>query len=255
LGFWTAWQFLTIFPAPRNRGTGAGGIGPSIAFFPVVGLILGGMLLGLDQLFDLFLPSLLTNALLLVALVILTGALHLDGFMDTCDGFAVRTSPEERLRIMSDSRVGGFGVAGACCLILLKCVSLITLPEDLRASALLVMPMLSRSGAAYALLVFPSAKKTGLGQMYREQAGWVMLTIAMVFTLAVAIAFLSYSGAALVGGIWLVVFLVGKGLSSRLGGLTGDTYGAIIEFSEVCILIGVIIIGKAGGTSWLDLSS
>lgn len=255
MGFWTAWRFLTIFPAPGVRGTGTERVGSSLLFFPLVGLILGGALLGLDRLFDLFLPPLLTGAFVLVALVIFTGALHLDGFMDTCDGFAVRKSPEERLRIMSDSRVGGFGVAGACCLILLKFVALISLPDELRAAALLTMPALSRWTAACAILAFPSAKKTGLGHMYRERASsWVMLS-GTAIALAIAAGFWSYIGVALVGGIGIVALLVGMALSRRLGGLTGDTYGAIIEISEVCLLIGVVIIGKAGGSSWLDLSS
>lgn len=254
LGFWTAWQFLTILPAPGNKGTGERGIGTSIAYFPVIGLIIGGVLLGLDQLFDLFLPRFLIDALLIVALVILTGALHLDGFMDTCDGFAVKTTAEDRLRVMSDSRVGGFGVAGACCLILLKFASLVSLPEELRAVALLLMPTISRWGAAYCILSFPSARKQGLGQMYKERAGWLVLAIATLLTLAIVSIFLTYIGPVLVVAIWLIIYLVAKGLSYLLAGLTGDTYGFMIEVSEVCILIAIIVIDKAGGTSWLDLS-
>ncbi len=255
MGFWTAWRFLTILPAPGTRGTGTEGIGSSLPFFPVVGLILGGALLGLDRLFDLFLPPFLTSALILVAMVILSGALHLDGFMDTCDGFAVRKSPEERLRIMSDSRVGGFGVAGACCLILLKFAALFSLPDELRAAALLTAPSLSRWTASCAILAFPSAKKTGLGQMYKEKASPWTAVIGTIIALAIAAGLWSYLGVAIVGGIGIIALLIGMALSNRLGGLTGDTYGAIIEISETCLLIGAVIIGKAGGTSWLDLSS
>jgi len=253
MGFWTAWQFLTIFPAPGNRGVGESGVGSSAGYFPLVGLILGAILLGLDQLLGLFLPALLVSALLTVALIILTGALHLDGLMDTCDGFAVKSSAAERLKVMADSRVGGFGVAGACCFILLQYVSLITLPADLRAAALLLMPTLSRWGAAYAIAAFPSAKKEGLGQMFKNKTGWPMLAIATVIALVIATIFLSYTGVALVAGIWIIASLIAKVLSSHLGGLTGDTYGAIIELSEVATLILIIIIGKLGGTSWLGL--
>lgn len=255
LGFWTAWRFLTIFPAPGTCGTGTERIGASLVFFPLVGLILGGALLGLDRLFDLFLPPFLASGLILVALVIFTGALHLDGFMDTCDGFAVRKSPEERLRIMSDSRVGGFGVAGACCLILLKFAALVSLPEELRAAALLTTPALSRWTASWAIIVFPSAKKTGIGQLYKEKSRPWAAPGGTVLALAIAAGFWGSFGAALVGGIGVIALLTGLALSKRLGGLTGDTYGAIIEISEVCALIGAVIIGKAGGTSWIDLSS
>ncbi|MFA4835993.1 MAG: adenosylcobinamide-GDP ribazoletransferase [Dehalococcoidia bacterium] len=251
MGFWTAWQFLTIFPAPKNVGVDQKGIGASVAFFPLVGFVLGAALLGLDQLFDLFLPPLLIGALLTVALIIFTGALHLDGLMDTFDGFAVRRSAEERLKIMSDSHVGGFGAAAGCCLILLKYASIISLPTDLRASALILMPTLSRWSAAYAISAFPSAKKHGLGQTYKQEMRWSTLIIATLITLAIASIFLSYPGIALMAAIGTVTFLIARVLISRLGGLTGDTYGAIIELTEVCILISVVIIGEAGGSSWL----
>ncbi|MDY6912724.1 MAG: adenosylcobinamide-GDP ribazoletransferase [Chloroflexota bacterium] len=251
MGFWTAWQFLTIFPGPSNWGTDQEGIGNSVACFPLVGLVLGAALLGLDQLFNLFLPELLTSALLIVILVIFTGALHLDGFMDTCDGFAVKRSAAERLKVMSDSRVGGFGVAGACCLILLKYIALLSLPLGLRSAALLLTPTLSRWGSAYAMLAFPSARKEGLGQTFKHQTRWPMLLIATTITMALASVFLSYIGPVLMAATWLIVFLPARAFSSRLGGLTGDTYGAIIEISETCILIAMIIIDKAGGTSWL----
>ena len=253
MGFWTAWQFLTVFPAPGGRGLSESGIGCSIGYFPLVGLILGMVLLGLDQVLGLFLPPLLVSALLVVSLILLTGALHLDGLMDTCDGFALRSSAAERLRVMADSRVGGFGVVGACCLILLKVISLITMPVGLRAVALLLMPTLSRWSAAYAITAFPSAKKEGLGQMFKKGASWLKMGMATVIAAALAAAFLSYAGVAMVAVVWVTSFLLARTLSLRLGGLTGDTYGAIIELSEVVSLILIIIIGKLGGTSWLGL--
>ena len=186
--------------------------------------------------------------------VILTGALHLDGFMDTCDGFAVKSSANDRLKVMADSRVGGFGVAGACCLILLKFASIVSLPEDLRAVGLLLMPVLSRWSVAYAILAFPSAREGGLGDLFKEKTNWIMLPIATIITLGIAVGFLNWIGIVLMAGIWILTFLIAKGLSYLIGGLTGDTYGAIIELCEVAILIAIVIIGEAGGTSWLDLS-
>ncbi len=255
MGFWIAWQFLTIFPGPSLKGEKEQGLGSSLPWFPIIGLFLGGILLGLDQLFDLFLPQFLNSALLLVALVIITGALHLDGFMDTCDGFAVKSSAAERLKVMADSHVGGFGVAGACCLFLVKFACIVSLPDELRAVGLLLMPVIARWSVAYAIMAFPSARKGGLGDLFKGKTSWTMTHIATIITLAIAAGFLNWIGLALVAGIWVIAFLIAKGLSSRLGGLTGDTYGAIIEISEVCILIAIVIIGKAGGTSWLDLSS
>lgn len=251
MGFWTAWEFLTVFPGPALREDSRRGLGSSLPWFPLVGLILGAILMGLDQLFDLFLPQMVNSALLLVTLVILTGALHLDGFMDTCDGFAVRTSAADRLKVMADSHVGGFGAAGAGCLLILKLACILSLPDELRAAGLLLTPALARWGVAYTILAFPSARKGGLGDLFRQGTGWAMMPTVTLVALVIASAFLTWIGPALVAGLWLMTLLIARGLSARLGGLTGDTYGAIIELSEVAILMSVVIIGETGGTSWL----
>ena len=118
---------------------------------------------GIDRGLSLILPSVVVNALLIVVLIILTGALHLDGFIDTCDGLA-GDSPQRRLEIMSDSQVGAFGIVGVCGLLLLKYVALLSLPDTLRLAGLLLMPALSRWTMAYAIFAFPCVSKTsGLG--------------------------------------------------------------------------------------------
>jgi len=86
LGFWAAIQFLTIFPTPLRHKVTAKTSGQSLTYFPLVGLILGVVLLGLYYGLSFILPSSVVNALLIITLVILTGAHHLDGFIDTCDG-------------------------------------------------------------------------------------------------------------------------------------------------------------------------
>jgi len=249
--FWIAWQFLTIIPSPRRRECGAEDLGKSISFFPVVGLFLGLMLFGLDYLLGVFLPSILINVLLVIALVILTGALHLDGFIDTCDGFAIKSSTLDRLKVMSDSRVGGFGVVGGCCLILAKFASLVALPQGLRASALILMPILSRWGMVYAISIFPLAKKEGMGWAVKQKANWKGMAVATVFSLIIVLVLLKWWGAALMAALGLILLVVSKYLCSRFGGLTGDTYGAINEFAEVVVLILMLLIGELGGASWL----
>jgi len=250
--FWIAWQFLTIIPFPRRREYGAEDLGKSISFFPVVGLFLGLVLFGLDYLLGLFLPSILTNVLLVIVLVILTGALHLDGFIDTCDGLSVKSSISDKLKVISDSRVGGFGVVGGCCLILAKFASLVALPQELRASALILMPMMSRWGMVYAISFFPLAKKEGMGWAIKQKANWKGMVVATVFSLIVALVLLKWWGAVLMAVLGLILFGFAKYLCSRFGGLTGDAYGAINEFAEVVVLILMLLIGELGGASWLS---
>lgn len=249
--FWIAWQFLTIIPSPpRYRLYSAEDLGRSISLFPIVGLFLGLVLFGLDCLLGLFLPPIVVSILLVIALVILTGALHLDGFVDTCDGLVVRSSASDKLKIMSDTRVGVFGVVGGSCLILAKFVALYALPEELRASALILMPVLSRWGMVYAIYAFSPAKKEGLGWAAKQKVNWKGMAAATIFALVMAFALLNWWGAALLAALCLILWAVSKYLSSRFGGLTGDNYGAINEFAEVVILILAFIIAELGGASW-----
>jgi adenosylcobinamide-GDP ribazoletransferase len=250
--FWIAWQFLTIIPSPRRQEYRSEDLGKSISFFPVVGLFLGLALFGLDLLLGLFLPSILINVLLVIALIFLTGGLHLDGFIDTCDGLGVKSSVSDKLKVMSDSRVGGFGVVGGCCLVLAKFASLVALPQQLRASALILMPMMSRWGTVYAISIFPLAKKEGMGWAVKQKASWKGMAVATVFSLIVALVLLKWWGAALLAALGLILLVVSKYLCSRFGGLTGDTYGAINEFAEVVVLILMLLIGELGGASWLS---
>ena len=249
--FWIAWQFLTIIPSPFRRGYGAEDLGKSISFFPVVGLFLGLVLFGIDLLLGLFLPSILINVLLVIALVILTGALHLDGFIDTCDGLSVKSSVSDKLKVISDSRVGGFGVVGGCCLVLAKFASLVALPQQLRASALILMPVLSRWGMVYAISFFSAARREGMGWAVKQKANWKGMAVATVFSLIIVASLLKWWGAVLMAVLGFILLVVSKYLCSRFGGLTGDTYGAINEFAEVVVLILMLLIGELGGASWL----
>lgn len=241
MGFWTALRFLTILPVPFRRETDDVALGRSLTYFPLVGLMLGAILLGLHYGLSVFLPASVVTALVITALVILTGAHHLDGFMDTCDGLVVGKSTEEKLAIMSDSKVGAFGIAGTVLLILLKYVSLSAAPV---LPALLLMPTLSRWAMVSAIFAFPYAKASGMGSAFKRGANWQRLTLSTVLTLLVAIVLLKWWALVLIAVLWLIVFIIARYFSSRLGGLTGDIYGAINEISEVLVLLLIIIIGR-----------
>src|SRR5581483_11578988 len=119
VSFFVALQFLTHLPTPPGLPVAGPALGRALGWFPVVGLLLGALLAAADALLSLLLPRELVDVLLLALLALLTGGLHLDGFMDTCDGLFSLRSPAERLAIFRDSRVGSFGVVGAATLLLL----------------------------------------------------------------------------------------------------------------------------------------
>ncbi len=241
MGLAAAFQFLTAIPLRRE--TSAEDMGRSRPFFPVVGLMLGGLLLGLDRLLELALPPGLVNILLVIALIVVTRALHLDGFIDTCDGLAGGNSPASRLEIMRDSRVGSFGVVGALCLILLLYISLTVLPDEYRLEALVLAPALSRWTMVYAVIAYPYARKgQGLGTSFRDGATWSGAAVATAITLAACAGLLRLDGLAVMAAAWAVAFVTAWYLSRKLGGLTGDTYGAINEVVQVGVLVLIPLI-------------
>ncbi|MCX6012622.1 MAG: adenosylcobinamide-GDP ribazoletransferase [Chloroflexi bacterium] len=244
-----AFQFLTSLPFGTRRQFSQSEIGKSQAFFPLVGFFIGVVLVSLYYLFTLFLPVPVTDALLIVAIVLLTAGLHLDGFLDTCDGIAGGGTPEERWRIMRDSHAGGIGVVSVSVLILLKYVSLINIPGNDILAALLLMPVLGRWAISYSIFTFPYARQEGLGKVFKDNSGWRGMVVASIIAVVVAFLFAGLAGLAVMAVIWLFVIAVSFYMKRRFAGLTGDTYGAINELVEVLVLILMIVIIKY---NWLQ---
>ncbi|MBI4285043.1 MAG: adenosylcobinamide-GDP ribazoletransferase [Chloroflexi bacterium] len=239
--FLAALRFLTIIPLPRWREASAGEVGFSLAYFPLVGVIIGFVLAGLDWVFSLFLPTEIANVLLIISLVIITGALHLDGLADTCDGMAGRTI-EDRWRIMKDSHAGSFGVVGVLSLLLLKYVSLGKVPDFWLMPTLVLMPVLSRWAMVYAVFAYPYARPSGLGTAFKAGAIWPVFVLATLTALAVALVLARLSGLVIMAGVWVITVALATYFRRRFAGLTGDTYGAINEIAEVSVLIIVSIL-------------
>ena len=244
--FLAALNFLTIIHAPWRRGVSPEELGRSLSYFPVVGIIIGLILAGLNWVLGLILPSAVVNVLLIVSLAVISGALHLDGFVDTCDGIAGHKTVEARWQVMRDSRVGGFGIVGACLLLLVKYISLNNVPEPLLMMTLLLMPVVSRWAMVYAIFAYPHAKPSGLGKMFKQEASWLRFIMATLIALAVTMVLARLAGLIIMAGIWVMVMLMAAYLKRKFSGLTGDTYGAINEVAEVCVLILVLILAKFG---------
>jgi len=216
----------------------------------VVGLIIGLLLAGLNWLLGWFLPIAVVHVLLIVFLAVISGALHLDGLADTCDGIAGGKTPEERWRVMQDSRVGSFGIVGVCCLLLVKYVSLNNVPQSLVMTSLVLMPVISRWAMVYAIFVYPYAKPSGLGKVFKQGVNWLKFVMATLIALAVAAALARLAGLAIIlaiiPGIWVIVVIMATYLKRKFSGLTGDTYGAINEVAEVGVLLLICLLAQVG---------
>ena len=239
-----------MFPTPSRGTLAQGDISNSRAYYPLIGLLLGGVVAALEWGSDeLFLLPFLTPAILIVFLIVMTRGLHLDGLMDVCDGLFGGYTRERRLEIMRDSNVGAFAVAGALGVLLLKygaLLSLISLPWQGKLPVLLMFPVISRWTMVLLLGAFPYARGSGLGSPFHQGGGGVATAAAAVTAAAAAVLIAGVGGVSILAGASVLALLVGKVVVKLLGGLTGDVYGAANEMTEVLVLIAAVAIAPYG---------
>ena len=229
-----AFQFLTTFPAIIKRAFTAQELGRSVGYFPIVGLALGGLLYGLGSSLQLIFPTQVVAILILTIWLLLTRALHFDGFLDSCDGLFGGFSPERRLEIMRDSRVGAFGVAGGGLLLLAKYVAIISLPNYI---GLLLAPVLGRWALSLAIFAYPYAREKGLGHDMKNNVRWPQVILATLTSILAAWLFARWSGLIALVISSIVIWLGAAFILRRIPGLTGDSYGALCEMVELAVLL------------------
>ena len=243
-------EFLTPVRAHPGGPLPDAAIGSSSAYFPLVGLLLGLALLGLDRLLSPILPGPVASALLVAFLAGSTGLLHLDGLADTVDGLLGGHTRESRLAIMRDSHIGAFGATALIILLLLQWTAIAALVPPWRGAGLVLFPVLGRTAMVAAIAAFPYARAEGLGVLFRDHVLPWAAPVAALLSLTLSVVCFGRSGVALWGAALLTAAVLGLILSPRLGGLTGDSYGAVCEVTQVLILV-LILTGHQ--TGWLGL--
>ena len=241
LPFWIALQFLSSLPVRLPGMPEAEQLGRSLLFYPMVGLLFGGLLWLLDAVL-LGAPLLLHAALLLTAWVLLSGGLHLDGLADSADAWLGGFGDRDRtLLIMKDPRSGPIAVITLVLVLLLKFAALLALIEQGQSLVLLIVPVLGRGALLGLFLTTSYVRAGGLGQALADhlprRAGWQVL-------LACAVGCMLVAGWT---GVWMLVVTASvfiwlrQMMLRRLGGCTGDTAGALLELLEMVVLVAVLI--------------
>ncbi|MDQ6421602.1 adenosylcobinamide-GDP ribazoletransferase [Paenibacillus sp. LHD-117] len=250
-------QFLTRLPMPIEVPFERRMLARSVVYFPVAGLLIGVIAGGAAWLLGYVLPPWPAAVLTLAIWIGLSGGLHIDGWMDAADGVLSNRPRERMLDIMKDSRVGAMGVLAAVLLLLLKASLLAEVIGDESATggwAFLLIVMAScfgRASMAIAIAGWPPARKDeGLGSMFNDvnkfQAATsaVLALIISLATLLINDMNLVYSVSISLIGLLLMsstVAMLGTWFCRKLGGLTGDTYGAINEAVEALLLVAAVI--------------
>jgi adenosylcobinamide-GDP ribazoletransferase len=229
----SAFRFLTVFPFPGDAGAAEDDLARSVLWFPLVGLTLGGLAAGLAWGLSPVASPMLVAALIVVLLLAVSGGLHCDGLADTADGFFSAKPRDSMLEIMKDSRTGAMGVMAIVCVLLVKFAALASLPPDTVWAASLLTPLAGRTAIVVHMALLPHARPSGLGTLfYRRSQRW---------NAAWSVAILAATGWLVLGHRGLAVAAVGVGVAAlasgyvyrKIGGATGDTFGAVCEVVEV----------------------
>lgn len=247
--FFTALQFLTRLHVV-NREFSLEDFGNSTKFFPLVGAVLGViyaivaacLLVSWNHQMTLA-PTQMTvliATILLLLPILCTGGLMLDGLMDTFDGVASGRSRERMLEIMKDSRVGSFGVLALFCVLLFDWSLWQAMKPMLLIVAAFVTPVVGRFGMVIAVCHFPYARKQGMGKIFADMATKKTFSFALLITVLLVVPWGGAALLALVVGC-LTAWCVAWHLSQQLGGLTGDTYGAVETLTESAVLLTFVL--------------
>ena len=233
-------QFLLLSPTFIRRSFTPRELGRAVGFYPLVGLLLGAVLALVDLLLARILPIGVRSALILTLWIAITGALHFDGFVDSCDGLLGGGTPDQRLAIMRDERAGAYGLAGGL-LLLLILFSGLSAVQSLRWAMLLLAPVIGRWAMALAVVLFPYARPTGLGRDIKDHAALEEAVLSTVIALLVVLPLAWWMHSVLpmvaLGLAAVIGWLTAQFAKSRVGGLTGDIYGGINMMVEASVLL------------------
>lgn len=232
-----AMQFLTIIPLPFDTRCQKEDLARATALFPLAGLTIGVLLVAVDWLIAPFLARPLTDALLIALLVAVTGALHLDGLADVCDGLAARGGRERFLAVMKDSHVGAAGAVAVTLGLLLKWQALLAIPSEIKWQALLLFPAFSRFAQVTAMTGSRHARGDGLGKLFIQGAAQASPVVGVMITVAATLLLLPLKGGIALGAVIVLALAIRGYFQRRLGGITGDILGCTNELCEIAALV------------------
>ncbi len=239
--FLLAMQFLTVLPL-KVKQFSEQRIAWALAYFPIAGLFLGLMLVWLNTLLSaLSIPLLVVNIILVVVLIILTGGMHLYGLSDTADAFLSGKGKEEMLEIMRDPHIGVMGVLSLISIILLKIALLSSVSAAVKPAALMLMCILSRWSVVMAMYLFPYARQEGKAKLFIQGMNLKIFIASLIAALIFSFAAWGLKGLLALAIIAGCAYLIGKIITRKIGGITGDTLGATIELTEIATLLTVCI--------------
>ncbi len=236
-----AFTLLTTLPVRAHADWQPGDSGRAAGWYPLVGSVIGLLVAAVWTVSSWVLPPLVYAGLTLAAWILLTGGFHLDGLADCCDGLFHASNPERRLQIMKDPHLGAFGAMGLILILLLKFAALASLPSEHAILAIL----LSASVGRWMILLAgtqPLARSDGMGADFSSGLSKSALVWGAIIPLGLT-SLLGLHSLLALAAILLAAMGLLRLVCSRIGGVTGDVFGLLVELTEITVLLVFCIQG------------
>lgn len=240
-------QFLTKLPINIEINADEEILRKGMVYFPLTGLVIGILNAAVYMLFSTILSSTLSAIIVTLFNVCLTGAFHLDGLADTCDGIYSSRNRERMLEIMKDSRIGTNGAAAIFFDLTLRIALLSSMKGPDTVKAILAASILSRTILVFLSYISVYARKeNGLGNLFIGKITMKSNSIALSMATALSLLILGWKALIITASVILIMTLYQKYIKSKIGGMTGDTLGAAAELTEVLVLFIFVVSQRFG---------
>ncbi|MCY6372181.1 adenosylcobinamide-GDP ribazoletransferase [Clostridium ganghwense] len=231
-------QFMTRIPININLPCEQEDFRRGTIFLPLVGAVIGLIQWLIYFVLIQRLPMTITAVFVVLTGVLLTGALHVDGLGDSCDGFFAFKGKDRIIEIMKDSRIGTYACIAVVFDILIKITSLSCINDTRTALIIIAVPIIGRASLVTISFIGNTAKKTGSGNLFIGNVGKIEISAALI--IAAALVFLLVGiekGSILIAASLILTFLFNKFCRSKIDGITGDNLGANNELNEILVLV------------------
>jgi adenosylcobinamide-GDP ribazoletransferase len=229
-------QFLTRVPVPSSRFEPEMVI-TSAKLFPIVGALVGLGAVAIQWLLRAHLPATVVAGVVLAYFVVLTGGLHEDGLADACDGLGAGGARQRMLDIMRDSRIGSYGTLAIVLSVLTRWALLSAISPGKWSAYVLTAQVLCRWSALPLAAFLPSARTDGLGQQLAHKVSMGALAVATLLALAICASVLRLQMFVPFAAVVAVTLASGTLYRTRLGGITGDCFGATNQLAEIAVYL------------------
>jgi len=240
-----ALRFLTILSIPGSWGSTEDDLPRSVAWFPLVGLLLGVAAAGVAFVLPMVTPPLVCAGAMVVLLMSFSGCMHLDGLSDTADGLLSSRPRERILEIMKDSHIGAMGVIAIVGTLLLKFAALASPSAGELWATALVMPLAGRCAIVVQLALLPYARTSGLAGIFYRSRSRLAALLAAGLLAVVACGVLGWRGVTVWAASMGLALAFSAYVYRKIGGATGDTLGAVCEIVELVPAL-VLVLGPMG---------